>query len=303
MKTKTEQQEAIERIKKLPYKEQKKYTHVSDYYILMAFFEIIKFTDRIFLTDKIKGEIFRKTELDFFEREHKDEAGKITEGIKTFWQLEQFVNHYNQQLEIFQEKMLVQKVNEYNQLDIKLKKEVLSKDLYSYKKFNLITGGNALTKKIEKLAKIEKKYLTDIKEFNKTKPTGFICKLAPETTIKVIFNLMVEQKHISGNLSDFQAIFSNTPKMVGNPVKWLLKHNENPNKTALFTFLKLMLQPDKFPRKFLRQANNLFLFGNENIFPNKYTYPDETSQITAIGKHFKSIETIIKDNNEKTRPE
>jgi hypothetical protein len=95
MKSIKEQKEAIERIMKLPYKEQKKYSHVSDYYILLSFFEILKFTDKVILTDVIKKDIFIKTELDFFVREHEDEAGNKTTGIKTFWQLEKFIGHFN----------------------------------------------------------------------------------------------------------------------------------------------------------------------------------------------------------------
>lgn len=126
---------------------------------------------------------------------------------------------------------------------------------------------------------------------------GFSCNLHPET-VKEIFNSMVTSKQISGNLTDFQAIFSNTQTPVKSPVKWLVLHNRKPNKTALFTFIKLMLNPDELPREILRQANNLFMSGNENIFTDKYSYPSNEEQKSSIVNHFKPIKELIK----KTRP-
>jgi len=127
--------------------------------------------------------------------------------------------------------------------------------------------------------------------------TGFSCNLHPET-VEQIFNLMVASKQISGNINDFQAIFANTSTPFKNPVKWLILHNRKPNKTALFTFIKLMLELDIIPRDILRQSNQKFKFGKENIFPDNYTYPTKEEQKSSIVTHFKPIKDLIK----KTRP-
>ena len=281
MKTITEQQEAIERIKQLPYNEQKKYTHVSDYFILMAFFEILKFTDKVFLTDVVKGEIFIKTEIDFFKREHKDEEGNKTKGIKTFWQLEQFVIHYNKQLEIFREKMFLHKVNEYNKLDLNLKKAVISKDLYAFGKFNLITGGSDLTKKISDLAKLEMDYLQTLNEFEPKKSTGFKCSLFPEITKKIYY--FMAEKYIRGDLKDFQAIFSNESNTVNNPIIWLILNERGTkpgrgNQTSLFIFLELML--GKISNEYLRKAKDLFVDEKGTFIEKQLLKPDRTKILT-----------------------
>lgn len=125
--------------------------------------------------------------------------------------------------------------------------------------------------------------------------TGFTCNLHPDT-VEEIFNLMVTSKQISGNLIDFQAIFANTLKPYKTSVKWLILHNGKPNKTALFTFIKLMLELDELSRETLRQANNLFISGKENIFPERYSYPSLEEQKSSIVTHFKPVKELIKKN-------
>ncbi len=144
-----------------------------------------------------------------------------------------------------------------------------------------------------KLEELKTSYL--FKDFQPNQLTGFTCNLHPDT-VKKIFNLMVTSKQISGNLTDFQAIFANTSTPVKNPVKWLVLHNRKPNKTALFTFIKMMLELDELPREILRQANNLFKCEKENIFPEKHTYPNEKEQKSSILTHFKPVKELIKKN-------
>jgi hypothetical protein len=144
-----------------------------------------------------------------------------------------------------------------------------------------------------KLEELKTSYL--FKDFQPNQLTGFTCNLHPDT-VKEIFNSMATSKQISGNLTDFHAIFANTSTPVKNPVKWLLKHNGKPNKTALFSFIKLMLNLDELPREILRQANNLFISGKENVFPDKYSYPSIEEQKSSIVNHFKPVKELIKKN-------
>jgi hypothetical protein len=117
---------------------------------------------------------------------------------------------------------------------------------------------------------------------------GFKCELSEET-VEAIYNSMVTLNQISGILSDFKAIFSNTQTPFKNPVKWLILHNRKPNKTALFTFIKLMLKLDELPREILRQANQLFVCGKGKIFPENYTYPSIDEQKSSYFTHFKQV--------------
>lgn len=125
--------------------------------------------------------------------------------------------------------------------------------------------------------------------------SGFTCQIDPKIA-KEIFKLMKEGKKILGNQKDFLAIFSNESKKVDKPIKWNTRHGGKANKTALFSFLKLILELDEFPREFLRQANRLFVCGKENIFPDNYTYPSEKEQKSSIVTHFKKVKEIIKKN-------
>lgn len=126
---------------------------------------------------------------------------------------------------------------------------------------------------------------------------GFVCNL-PQKTVKDIFTLM-DGTQISCEAKDFIAIFCLTPSTVNKPVKWLVKHGKQPNKTALFSFLKLMLGLEEMPREILRQSNRLFIFGDTDIFPDKYTYPSRDEQKSTLRKHFKQVKDIII----KTRPQ
>lgn len=138
---------------------------------------------------------------------------------------------------------------------------------------------------IKKISELE-----SIKSVNnqKNQLTGFTCKLHPDT-VKEIFNLMVTSNQISCHVNDFQAIFADPPTHVETPVKWLLKHNGKPNKTALFTFIKMILVLDEMPRDILRQANSLFKCGKENIFPENCTYPSIEEQRNSYKTRFRQI--------------
>jgi len=91
--------------------------------------------------------------------------------------------------------------------------------------------------------------------------TGFTCTLHPDT-VKEVFDYMVEKEHLSGKLSYFQAIFSNTPTHEINPVKWLITSNsgktsERGNQASLFIFLEMML--GKVSNKDLIKSKDLFI--------------------------------------------
>lgn len=153
----------------------------------------------------------------------------------------------------------------------------------------IIYGNEVINKlKVEYKKQQEEAYRQIESEISGNLQTGFICTL-PTVSVEEIFLLMVAEKYISGNLKDFQAIFANTQTKVKNPVKWLVLHNKKPNKTALFTFIKLMLKLDELPREILRQANQLFVCGKENIFPENYTYPSIDEQKSSYLTHFKQI--------------
>lgn len=154
---------------------------------------------------------------------------------------------------------------------------------------------------IETLPELKKKFDVEYLEMETldNQLTGFSCTLHPDT-VKKVFDLMVDNKpkpQIEGKLEDFQAIFASKPTPIKKPLKWLVKHNKKPNKTALFTFIKMMLELDKVPIEIIKKANQLFQYGTKDIFPNKY-YPSEQEQKSSIVTHFKQVKDIIK----KTRP-
>ena len=133
----------------------------------------------------------------------------------------------------------------------------------------------------------------------KVHPKGFACKIHSDTINEIYLSISKPPtKFISGNRTDFLAIFSSTPAPVKGTIEWLLMHNSKPNKTALFTLLKLILELDEVPREILRKANKLFHSGNKEIFQKKYTYPSDDSQYSTMTKHFKEVKKILK----KARP-
>lgn len=150
-------------------------------------------------------------------------------------------------------------------------------------------------KKLFDISKLIDSIFAKTKFYDNCGIKGFNCNLHPDI-VKEIFKSMVTSKQISDNLTDFMAIFSKDSIPVENPVKWLILHNGKPNKTALFTFIKLMLELDELPREILRQANNLFISGKENIFPVKYSYPSLEEQKSSIVTHFKPVKELIKKN-------
>jgi hypothetical protein len=89
---------------------------------------------------------------------------------------------------------------------------------------------------------------------------------------------MVFSNQISGNLTDFQAIFANTPSQVKNPVKWLILNNRgtNPdrgNQTALFVFLELILK--KVSNQDLIKSKDLFIDEKGKFIKSKLLRPDK----------------------------
>jgi hypothetical protein len=88
--------------------------------------------------------------------------------------------------------------------------------------------------------------------------TGFDCPLSPEK-IKAIYYFM-NGKQIRSDLSDFQAIFSNTPQPVQNPIKWLIKAQTGSrgNQMKLYFFLEKMLQRQPTSED-KRKAKKLFV--------------------------------------------
>jgi hypothetical protein len=140
-----------------------------------------------------------------------------------------------------------------------------------------------------------KKYIQEIYKKYESTPdnqlTGFTCNLHPDK-VKEIFNLMFDSKQISGNLTDFQAMFANTSTPVKNPVKWLILDNRgtNPgrgNQTALFVFLELVLK--KVSNQDLIKSKDLFIDEKGTFIKNKLLRPDK-SKLKKYG-----FETQLKD--------
>ena len=107
--------------------------------------------------------------------------------------------------------------------------------------------------------------------------TGFTCNLHPDT-VKEIFNLMVTRKQISGNLTDFQAIFSKVSIPFENPLKWLIKGERGiksgrGNQTALFVFLELML--GTISNTDLKKCKYLFIDEKGYFIENDLLRPDK----------------------------
>ena len=126
---------------------------------------------------------------------------------------------------------------------------------------------------------------------------GFKCELS-EKTVEAIFNSMVSSKQISGNLTDFQAIFANTPTQVKNPVKWLNKSQKKPyrgHQTKLYLFIETMLN-GKFSADDKRKAVDLFIDEKGKFFNPKMKEPNENDRDTH-----NIFETLINNTKEKTR--
>lgn len=127
--------------------------------------------------------------------------------------------------------------------------------------------------------------------------TGFECKIAPNI-VKEIFQIMVDKEILSGNSKDFQAIFSNKPTRVIDPIKWLGKSQKKPyrgHQTKLYLFIERMLN-GKFSAKDKRKAAHLFV-DEEGIFFNpKMNKPKKYDRDTHD-----IFEKIIKEAKEKTR--
>ena len=132
----------------------------------------------------------------------------------------------------------------------------------------------------------------------KNQLTGFICNLHPDT-VKEIFNLMETSKQISGNLTDFQAIFANTSTPVKSPVKWLIKSQKKPyrgHQTKLYLFIETMLN-GKFSAEDKRKAADLFIDEKGKFFNPKMKEPNENDRDTH-----NIFEARINNIKEKTRP-
>ena len=163
----------INKIRKLPYEKQKRSSHITDFYILRVFLSILEFTERTVKAEEAKSRIFIFTELDFFHREHKDEAGNITKGIKTLWQLDKFVMHFNEQLLIFDKQILDLQSEIYKQIpNISLKKKTMAEDLKSLSRYNLLRGGNGLSNYLEGWIRIEMEFFEKcgFEQFDKQLP-------------------------------------------------------------------------------------------------------------------------------------
>lgn len=121
--------------------------------------------------------------------------------------------------------------------------------------------------------------------------TGFTCNLHPDT-VKEIYIFMTGENHLSGKLTDFQAIFSKVSIPVETPVKWLIKNERgtNPdrgNQTALFVFLELILK--KVSNQDLIKSKDLFIDEKGKFIKNKLLRPDK-DKLKKYG-----FETQLKD--------
>ena len=158
----------------------------------------------------------------------------------------------------------------------------------------------AINQYIEKVPELKKRFdildLIRVSELSINQLTGFTCNLHQDT-VKEIFNSMVTNKQISGNLTDFQVIFSKVSIPFENPVKWLIKRGEKPNKLALWTFLNLMTGINDFTTKEnKKKIENFFIdFRGNPISLNK---PDTRQN----SQYINDFETLIKEAKGKTRP-
>lgn len=145
---------------------------------------------------------------------------------------------------------------------------------------------------------------------NQTKPIieGFACPLHQDIVTE-IFYLMINHKpapQIEAKLKHFKDIFSNEPRQVDEPVKWLISHSKKANNRAFHAFLRIMLdvENDGLTRETLSIANKVFTFNDMPIYPNnEFIYPSKDKTGTdwiksSRIKHFSSIYELIK----KTRP-
>jgi len=119
------------------------------------------------------------------------------------------------------------------------------------------------------------------------------CSLS-DKTIAEVHKIMTEKKYIKADLIDFLIGFGKKPGKIKKPVTWLIKPGK-PNKTALFTFLKMMLCPnnEKFERKFFNIANEVF--APKKIF-EKISYPSKSEVKASRVRYFQPIKAIIENN-------
>lgn len=152
-------------------------------------------------------------------------------------------------------------------------------------------GGEKL-KILEKKINFKKQFKEN--ELNKkaiSKRTGFTCNLHPDT-VKEIYIFMAGENYLSGNLTDFQAIFSKVSIPVENPVKWQIFNKRGTksgrgNQTALFEFLKLML--GTVSNSDLKICRNLFIDKKGYFIENDLLRPDK-DKIKTFG-----FETPLKE--------
>ncbi|WP_319589644.1 hypothetical protein [uncultured Draconibacterium sp.] len=154
-------EEVICSLRGLPYHKQQEYSDVIELYIDEMFFYVLCFTDRAFRNEEIKKDIFNRTELDFYKNSHIDEAGNKTVGIKTLWQLERFLRHYNNELKLLWNKMVSVQIENYEQLKPEILGNTLNDDVRAFKRYHLLNERNFLSDKLEKLAILEKEYFKD----------------------------------------------------------------------------------------------------------------------------------------------
>lgn len=143
-----------------------------------------------------------------------------------------------------------------------------------------------------KLNKISETLNTILENEKKNRLTGFTCNLHPET-VKDIYIFMADKNYLSGELKDFQAIFSKVSISVENPVKWQIFNERGiktgrGNQTALFVFLEMML--GTVTNTDLKKCKDLFIDKKGKFIEKDLLRPDK-DKISTFGfeTHLKAI--------------
>jgi hypothetical protein len=132
-----------------------------------------------------------------------------------------------------------------------------------------------------KLYEICRSVKTTIKS-SKGEIKGFTCNLHPET-VKEIYIFMADKDYLSGDLNDFQAIFSKVSISVEYPVKWQILNERGTktgrgNQTSIFVFLKLML--GTISNADLKKCKDLFIDEKGKFIEKDLLRPDKDKILT-----------------------
>lgn len=166
------------------------------------------------------------------------------------------------------------KLNSAKSIDYLLRTKLTNEELQNIEFENIIFGNGKSKELITTIINGIKPFVNNVP--TKETITGFSCSLHPDT-VKEIYIFMAGENHLSGKLTDFQAIFSKVSIPVENPVKWQILNNRGTksgrgNQTALFEFLKLML--GTVSNSDLKKCKSLFIDEKGYFIENELLRPD-----------------------------